>query len=471
MRQEFLEFFHVDHITGKFIATTILQAIEKLGLSIENVVGQSYDGAPNMSSEKIGVQTRIKKYAPKALYVHCNSHCLNLVVGHSCKIQDVRNMLDRLKDVCLFFLSSPKRNGLLTETIMYNTKHDLGRRKALLDLCKTRWAMRHKAYQHFFQSYDYIVESLESIVYGTSKSEAYSNTTWNADSKRDALALLNSITSFDFIITFVTTYQYLSHLQPITVKLQGRAIDIVEAYNMVQEIINFYISERNTVDKSYEDIYQEAVLMGKKINVEPSMPRIAQRQVHRNNVKCPTPLIFYKINLAIPLLDSIVSNLKSQFTGLEKKASSLMSILPPFNDKEKSVIEELKEFYHDELPAPELLHQEMKRWRAYFEPKQSELPSTPAAALKMIEDSFFPNISVLLRIAATLPVTSCECERSASSLRRLNNYVRATMSEERKSSLALMHIHYNKNISIDSVIDIFASLHPRKLQLENIFKD
>ena len=54
----------------------------------------------------------------------------------------------------------------------------------------------------------------------------------------------------------------------------------------------------------------------------------------------------------------------------------------------------------------------------------------------------YPNLYVLLKICCTIPATSCECERSASALRRLHTFNRASMTQERLSSLALMHIHY-----------------------------
>ena len=71
-----------------------------------------------------------------------------------------------------------------------------------------------------------------------------------------------------------------------------------------------------------------------------------------------------------------------------------------------------------------------------------ERPSSPAAAIKACDRDNFPNIFVLLQIACTIAVTSyaCECECSASTLRRLNNYMRASMCKERLSNLALLHI-------------------------------
>ena len=68
-----------------------------------------------------------------------------------------------------------------------------------------------------------------------------------------------------------------------------------------------------------------------------------------------------------------------------------------------------------------------------------------AASLKACDSDDFPNLYILFKIAATLPVTSCECERSISTMRILNNYMRCTMGESRLSSLAIMHFKYEQS--------------------------
>ena len=102
----------------------------------------------------------------------------------------------------------------------------------------------------------------------------------------------------------------------------------------------------------------------------------------------------------------------------------------------------------------------------YIVMPEDKRPSSPAQAIDECEEEF-PNISVLLKIACTLPVTSCECEQSASALRRLYNYMRATMGKDRLSYLALLHVHYDTDIDIDDAINQFARLHPRKIDLES----
>ena len=82
----------------------------------------------------------------------------------------------------------------------------------------------------------------------------------------------------------------------------------------------------------------------------------------------------------------------------------------------------------------------------------------------------FPNIYALLQLVCTLPVTSCECERSNSVLRRLHNYLRASTGEERLSNLAVLHINYDFKYDYDLLVDLYSRKHARKLQFENIVK-
>ena len=130
---------------------------------------------------------------------------------------------------------------------------------------------------------------------------------------------------------------------------------------------------------------------------------------------------------------------------------------------------EVVELYSNDIPSPELFMQELTRWKLkYLAKAESDQPSSCASAIIECDKDLFPNIYSLLKIACSLPVTSCECECNASTLRRLRNFMRAGMTENRLTSLALMHIHYEKDVNLDMVVDLFAKLHPRKLQLHSV---
>ena len=62
-----------------------------------------------------------------------------------------------------------------------------------------------------------------------------------------------------------------------------------------------------------------------------------------------------------------------------------------------------------------------------------------------------------LKILATIAVTSCPCEGSFSAMRRLKNYTRSPMTNDRLNDLALMHIHRDVIPSIDDVLDRYGN--------------
>ena len=53
----------------------------------------------------------------------------------------------------------------------------------------------------------------------------------------------------------------------------------------------------------------------------------------------------------------------------------------------------------------------------------------------------FPNIHILLQLTLTLPITSCDSERSVSQLKLIKTSHRSTMCAERLSGLALLKIN------------------------------
>ena len=64
-----------------------------------------------------------------------------------------------------------------------------------------------------------------------------------------------------------------------------------------------------------------------------------------------------------------------------------------------------------------------------------------------------------------VPVSTCAAERSFSGMKRLKTPLRSTISEERLSSLAILHIHEHKNVLIDNVVCEFSRRKGRRLIL------
>ena len=123
--------------------------------------------------------------------------------------------------------------------------------------------------------------------------------------------------------------------------------------------------------------------------------------------------------------------IEQRFSSSAITASSLLGLIPTVICSKDVSLETALEKYKSDMKSPELLELELRRWKnRYLSMSPDEWPSSTARAIKECDQEHFPNISVLLKIACTLPVTSCECERSGSVLRRLNNYMSASNGEK-----------------------------------------
>jgi len=177
------------------------------------------------------------------------------------------------------------------------------------------------------------------------------------------------------------------------------------------------------------------------------MPRICGRQTLRDNVTADTPESYFKRTLTIPFLDHLSAEIETRFSDTAKKAAKGLNLTPTVMklktqcDAETAI---LKSIYKSDLPCPPTLGAEVKRWcHKWHTSASSELPQNLADTVRLCDKDEFPNLNSIISILCVVPVTSCEAERSFSALRRLKNYLRSTMAEDRLNGLAFMAVHTN----------------------------
>ena len=109
----------------------------------------------------------------------------------------------------------------------------------------------------------------------------------------------------------------------------------------------------------------------------------------------------------------------------------------------------------------DLVKEEIHQWKIEWQDvAKKDRPNTAANDKRR-----FPNEKRLLRILCTLSLTSAECERTFSCMRRLKSYLRSTMNAERFSGLALLATHRSKDINLINVRRRFINMHKRRMEL------
>ena len=178
------------------------------------------------------------------------------------------------------------------------------------------------------------------------------------------------------------------------------------------------------------------------------------------------------------MLDHLITELDMRF---DKETISIIveciQLMPSKIVNSNTTISEpdffnLLKLYSDDLPFSRGLDSEMDMWKTKWTKMTSEANEldTPEKVLRHTDKDFYPNIHALFVIITTLPVTSCECERSISLLRHLKTALRSTMGEDRLNSLALLKCHREVDIDPEEVVEEFSHRHPRRIPLMNLFR-
>lgn len=135
----FLGFYEVSSTTAATLYTVIKDVLKRFNLPISDIRGQCYDGASNMSGHINGLQELVKKDVPRAVYVHCLGHNLNLVVQDGMqKISSSKNFLNIAKEWINFIRHSPKRLNFFKDIQSEAELDSDGVQPQLSPFCPTR---------------------------------------------------------------------------------------------------------------------------------------------------------------------------------------------------------------------------------------------------------------------------------------------------------------------------------------------
>ena len=231
VKEMFVDFVEVERITGRALGEAILHWLVNNGLSAVNLRGQCYDGASNMSGARSGCQAIIQQQAPKASYVHCSSHRLNLAIVAACKIAAFKNAESYIGEIARFFDFSPKRQRLFDKAV--ERMASPGKAKKLKDVCRTWWVQRIDSYLVFEELLPAVHTTLQAMVHPRQYAELGTDWDWDGETITKANGFLYQLESSSFLVCFEILLKILFYLREITIKLQIQAIDVAYAYKLL----------------------------------------------------------------------------------------------------------------------------------------------------------------------------------------------------------------------------------------------
>uniref|UniRef100_A0A3B5QKP1 DUF4371 domain-containing protein n=1 Tax=Xiphophorus maculatus TaxID=8083 RepID=A0A3B5QKP1_XIPMA len=439
IHESFLHFQSADSLDAEDLTKMIVGCLEKHGLDYRNnLVGQGYDGASVMSGKHSGVAARIKNDAKFAFYVHCNAHCLNLVLVDVVKsVPEAEDFFSLLQNIYKFVTGSAVHTKWLA---VQKELYPQEKPRELQRLIDVRWACRYLACRNVRDRLPAVLRLLLDISLENN----------SGDRKVEAKGLLAQI-DFQFIALLVTFCKVLGDIKILSDMLQSSNLDLSKAVDLVGSLTDTLKS------------YRSEACFGELL-------RDTQELVECCKIST-LPLSKRQPKASSRFLDSLVMTTVGQRHSDQSNEDFNRGLERRFSQKNCEIMQGVQS------PVPksplflkeETLYafgQTFERLLLRREKGELERPSTLLDFVVFLEPykKVFHELFKLCKISVVIPVSTASCERSFSALKLIKNHLRTTMADDRLSHLGILSVESRRahTLNMDDFVKHFASSHQNR---------
>ena len=457
----FFNFIKAERLDSQSVKAKLIEVLFSFGMDTKlAVVAQCYV----MSGRFNGFQQLMRQGpCPRAIYIHCWAHRLNLVVL-SC-VQVVRKAIeffDIMGDVYHFFNGSVVHDKFLDIQKSIDPLRGVGKAlqvRELKAISKTRWCCQGEACQAVIENFRAVIDTIDH----------FCDETTSGNRRGEATLLLHRLDS-DFIFCLVLFKRILRQSNIVSNYLQDDKIDLSKASNIISSL-----SDSLTSETLFDEIYEEAVGLTTEHDIPAPIER-RRRKCRSDAGDIPTSVWEredFKNKLFVPVINTFTTELERRFSSYNCSILSAVACLFPTSTVFLDLNVLMPFVVHYGIDSDSLIA-EMQVFRCQFSKHQEskvyeEKCRTMVDVRRFIEGGYiecYTQLFRVYRIAVTLPVTTAGNERSFSTMKRTKSYLRSTMLDDSLGYLACLSINREraKEIEMDSIVDTFGK-QQRRIEL------
>ncbi|CAF3375987.1 unnamed protein product [Rotaria sp. Silwood2] len=414
---------------GEDICLLLVKVLEKKGISLEKIIGQCYDNAPNMGGVNKGVQACVNKHFNREIiHIPCSAHSSNLTIEHACDCSiEYTNLFMILQELYNYFTMSMKRYYLL--------RKELGKSPyglSLKSLSDTRWSANYESIYCLIESYNEIINCFKLIEEGAQ---------FDKETKVQGKNLRNKLVSYEIVVLLKFMENITRTTNSLTTHLQSKKLDILSSMELTENTLKLIQKMRND-DQSLKNM----LLLGEKlvepydVDIDKEFNRLHRfrRPSRRNDDNSESGISFtresFYLKLFYEILDYLYSTYLDFLNILKEKLKWFINITP--GRIEQLTLNECQHMCKlvPKLTNPSLLFNEFQ----LLTDKIKECDDMNGIT-KLLQQSghLYPKLSSVYNYVFTLPITTATNERSFSKMKLIKNYLRTTLLNEKFEYLLL----------------------------------
>jgi len=214
-------------VTAEALLENVKDIMLRCGMEEKKIVAATFDGASAMKALGRLIKENV---SPNALYIHCLSHCNELVMKDATKnsriISDAQTLCEQMYAIAGV---SPKR-VLLFQKIQQEQSEEILKRPdtyVLRNLSQTRWTTRGPAAEVMIRKHAELLKVLESLS---------ADSTVKSECRAKARGLLYKITSATEMFGVIVFFALVSIMEDNSKLLQSSTLTAEDAMETIQRI-------------------------------------------------------------------------------------------------------------------------------------------------------------------------------------------------------------------------------------------
>lgn len=391
-------------------------------------LGSSYQSLKKMSLDFL-------KSHPLCVVTPSESCGLAHWLARSVPCPSVAKMLNITEALLLFFDEFPCLEGQLAQAVDGLLNMPREALDEIPETCFSRWKKREDFFDIFVDTLEGILSCLDTV-----SSSAIGSKSMHAH------VLSTALRNMDFIVTLVILKNACAPIRNCsTVFRCGNPADIlceVEKIPTIIETLNKMFENVSTVHSTW---FEQAFQLATKVAPE-------QVCFSEEASSYESPEIYYRENLSVPLLRSLIDEMKYSFSDSHLKALSVLSLLPSCNPILSEYTDKPFSLYLADLS--EAAEQDISAWASVWREKYQEVapPTSIAETLIHPESKNHPTVALLLRLVAVLPSVSMECDLMKTTLNSIRDLLKNAVCKGSRTDHVMLLSHYTTLLRLPEVI-------------------